>query len=134
MKSMTTGRAKKESVTDQPVGTKKHTLYAGTLGHLRWLMDRKNKTITTGSVEMQPVLEICFAYTTDPEKLQTFKGAKATAAIDKFAVNLTNEDFARIQTHAEEQLMKYAKTLTSPKKKPEVSTQRARKATRARRR
>lgn len=134
MKTMTRQRAKSESVKDTATPYKKHTLYPGTLGHLGWLIERGNKTLKTGEVEMDSVLEICFAYTTDPEKLQSYKGPKAKAAIKKFGVTLTNEEFSRIQAHAEEQLMKHIKTMTAPKKKQAAARPGTRKATRPRKR
>lgn len=111
---------KKETpkVSDAPIKHGKHTLHPGTLGHRRWLVERKNKTLMTGQVDFDSVLEICFAYTTEPLELQTFQGAKAKEAIVRFGDALTNDQFSYLQEHAEYQLLKFAETSVTPKKKP----------------
>lgn len=108
----------KYEVTDAPVKYRKHTLHPGALGHRRWLMTRKNKTLTTGKVDMESVMEICFAYVNDPLELQKIQGVKAKETIERFSDALTNEEFEVLQAHAEFQLLKYSETKTIPKKKP----------------
>lgn len=117
MKKMTTARAQSESVTDQPIQGKKYTLYPGTLGHRAWLIERKNPSFVGGQVTTDTVVEMCFAYTSDPEKLQTIKGAKATELVNRFKVNLTDDEFGRIQEHVLSILEKAQRTATTPKKK-----------------
>lgn len=109
-------------VSDVPVKFGKHILYPGTLGHRRWLVDRKNKTLTTGKVDMVSVIEICFAYTTDSLELQKIQGAKAKDMIRDFGDSLTNEQFLVLQEHAETQLLKFAETSVVPKKKASPKT------------
>ncbi len=101
---------KEIKVTDQPVKYGKHTLYPGTLGHRRWLMERKNKTLTTGKVDMDAVVEICFAYVTDSLELQKIQGVKAKEVIQTFGDSLTPEAFLVLQAHAEYQLRKFIET------------------------
>ena len=108
----------KTTVTDVPLKSGKHTLYPGALGHRKWLLNRKNKTLTSGKPCLDSVVEICFAYSTDPLELQSFHGEKAKTAISKFGDALTNEEFEILQTHAETQLLKYQSTEVVPKKKP----------------
>jgi len=107
----------KTTVTDVPLKSGKHTLYPGALGHRKWLLNRKNKTLTSGKACLDSVVEICFAYATDPLELQSFQGEKAKTAISRFGDALTNEEFNTLQEHAETQLLKYASTEVSPKKK-----------------
>lgn len=116
MKQMTTARALSESVTDSPRAKGKHTLYPLSLGHLKWLTERGNKVLM-GKPELSDVIELCFAITSEPHALQSIKGAVATKEIEKFGNRLSSEDFGRLQSHAENELLKYAKTLTIPKKK-----------------
>jgi len=104
-------------ISDVPIKHGKHTLYPGTLGHRRWLMDRKNKTLTTGKADLESVVEICFAYVTDSLELQKIQGQKAKDALRDFGDSLTNEQFLALQEHAETQLLKFAQTSVSPKKK-----------------
>jgi hypothetical protein len=117
---MTTKTAPK--VSDVPVKHGKHTLYPGTLGHRRWLVERKNKTLTTGKADMDSVIEICFAYVTEPLELQKIQGLKAKDAIQNFGDSLTNEQFQVLQDHAETQLLKFAETAVAPKKKASPRT------------
>lgn len=117
---MTTKTAPK--VSDVPVKHGKHTLQPGTLGHRRWLLDRKNKTLTTGKVDFDSVIEICFAYVTEPLELQKFQGQKAKDAIRNFGDMLTNEQFLILQEHAENQLLKFTETSVVPKKKASPRT------------
>lgn len=134
MKKMTTSRAQNESVTDQPIQGKKFTLYPGTIGHRLWLTERKNASFTGGDVTLDSVAELCFAYTTDPEKLQSLKGVKASEAVNKFKINLTDEEFGRIQDHVLGILSKTKLTATSPKKKPGARVPLKQKPSRAPRR
>ena len=132
-KKMTTARAQSESVTDVPIEGKKYTLYPGTLGHRAWLLERKNKVLMTGVCDEASVVEICFAYTQEPFALQAIKGAKASELIKKFHVTLTDEEFQRLQTHAEAQLLKFIKTASVPKKaQAQASRKPARRATKRR--
>lgn len=109
-------------VSDVPLKCGKHTLYPGTLGHRRWLIERKNKTLTTGKVDMDSVIEICFAYTVDSLELQKIQGQKSKDAIRDFGDSLTNEQFLILQEHAETQLLKFAETSVVPKKKASPRT------------
>lgn len=115
---------KKETpkVSDVPIKHGKHTLQPGTLGHRRWLIERKNKTLLTGQVDFDSVLEICFAYVTDPLELQKIQGAKSKDIIRDFGDTLTNEQFLALQEHAEHQLLKFAETSATPKKKASPRT------------
>lgn len=115
-RKMTTARAQTSSINSVAIDSKDDTLYPGTLGHIRWLLDRGNKTLSTGKMDINSVGEICFAYSTDPEGLQKFKGPRAKAVLDKFMIRMTPDRFSRLQAHAETELMKYIKTLTTPKK------------------
>ena len=108
----------KTTVTDVPLKSGKHTLYPGALGHRKWLLNRKNKVLTSGKACLDSVIEICFAYSTDPLELQSVHGEKAKTAISRFGDALTNEEFDFLQEHAETQLLKYASSEVSPKKKP----------------
>lgn len=109
-------------VSDVPIKLGKHTLYPGTLGHRRWLLERKNKTLTTGKPDIDSVIEICFAYVTDSLELQKIQGQKASEAIRNFGDSLTNEQFLILQEHAETQLLKFAETSVVPKKKVSPKT------------
>jgi hypothetical protein len=117
---MTTKTAPK--VTDIPIKFGKHTMQPGTLGHRRWLLDRKNKTLTTGKIDFDSIIEICFAYVTEPIELQKFQGQKAKDTIRDFGDALTNEQFLVLQEHAETQLLKFAETSVIPKKKASPRT------------
>ena len=113
---MTAETARRKSVTDIPVQHGKHTLYVGTLGHRAWLIDRKNRIMMTGVPDIESAIEVCFAYCHEPLALQSLQGAKAKSELAKFKATLTDDEFGRLQDHAEKQLLKFAKTLTTPKK------------------
>ena len=125
---------KSETISPSNGATKNHNLETGTYGHIKWLTERKNKTLLTGTVDMDSVAEICFAYTTDPEELQKFKGPKAKAAIDRFMLKMQPADFLKIQGHAERELLKYVETSTVPKKSLAVKSRPQTKSAHARKR
>lgn len=114
---MTVDKAQSESVTDRPLTAKRHTLYPMTLGHIKWLVARKNSAFLGKNVDLRAAVEICFALTNSSDDLQSIRDAKAKSMIEKFENNLTAEDFAKLQTHAENEVVKYSKTLAAPKKK-----------------
>jgi hypothetical protein len=119
-RKMTTARAQALSVVSKPSEIDGDTLYPGTRGHIIWLRDERKNKLFHKPKEMTDFdsAEILFAYSTNPEKLQSIKGQAATAIIKKFSINLTHDREKRLSDHADEQLEKYIRTLTSPKKQP----------------
>ena len=115
---MTTARAQSESFAPGPEITRDDTLYPGTRGHIMWLRDERKNKLFSNPEKMTPEddLELLFAYSTHPEKLQHIKGSKATAIIRKFGLNLSHEREMKLADHATAQLQIFLKTLTVPKK------------------
>lgn len=113
---MTRSEINSSAVMDAPVTRRGHTLYPGTLGHLKWLAARKNPVTAGGKVGMAAIVEICFAYSRDSIALQKITGQAAKKALEKFENGLTNEAFAMLQDHAEAQLKKYFQSRVVPKK------------------
>jgi hypothetical protein len=122
---------KTKSLSPSDSSIQNHKLFTGTYGHIKWLTERKNKTILTGEVDMESVSEICFAYTTDPELLQKFHDDMAKKAIESFMIRMQPDDFVNIQSHAEREILKYIETLTKPviPKKPVAAKSRTTKKT-----
>ena len=115
---MTTARAQAASLSPGPEILKDDTLFPGTRGHIMWLRDERKNKLFSNPEKMTPAddLELLFAYSTHPEKLQHIKGPKATEIIRKWGLNLTHEREMKLADHATAQLQIFLKTLTVPKK------------------
>jgi hypothetical protein len=86
---------------------------------LEWLQTtRANPLVCGGPAEIKHAMELCFAFTMPAEKICAIPPASIGAKVKTFQNGLTPQEFFRIQKHAETELLKFAQTSVSPKKKP----------------
>jgi hypothetical protein len=94
-----------------------------TLGILRWLSDvRKNKAVTGDeSPGFTDIGEMLLAFVTPLDALEQMTDKELERVTNQFVNDLTGEDFAALQEHAQAELGKFIATAVTPKK-PHPST------------
>lgn len=116
---MTTKKAQHQSTIDGPKTSGRFTLYPVTFGLLEWLQSiRKNPLIVGGKAEVKHAVELCYAFTRPAAEICRIQNAKMTKIVSDFSNELTPAEFQRIQKHAQDELLKFADTAVTPKKKP----------------
>jgi hypothetical protein len=121
--SMKTTTAQRKSLVATTKTIAGHTVYSIAYGHIVWLRDtRKNKVVTSGKEDDFSMAEVCFAFTQDPLVLQGITGAKATKLVNDLLLSSAINTLEDLFNHAAEQLVIYAKTLSTPKKSPAAAS------------
>lgn len=114
---MKTKTAQRLACIDTAKESKGYTLHPAKFGLLEWLMaKRKNPILAGGNVELRHAAELCFAFTIPSAELCKIADNKLRELVDAFMHDLSPEDFAMIQKHAETELSKFQKTAVVPKK------------------
>lgn len=113
---MKTETAQARSVTDAPKMIHGVKVWPLTMGCLKWLNDRKNKVITQKAPDDFSLAEFCFAFTKQPEDLQSFRGASATKSIDSFLLCSRPSTLTGLFNYGVEQLVIHIKTQSQIKK------------------
>jgi len=89
-----------------------------TLGLLRWLSDvRKNKAVTGDEPpSFTDIGEMLIAFTTPMHELEQMSDGELDTLTNQFINELTADEFADLQSHAQTELQKFIATAVTPKK------------------